>query len=66
MNEVEKALYNTRKTVLEVCAELGYNNISEVEIGLKCCNDCGIWLRQMITDLDGNHICNYCYETYGP
>ncbi len=65
MNEVEQALYNTRKTVLEVLTELGYNIDSEVEIGLKCCNDCGIWLKHMITDLDGNDICKFCYETYG-
>jgi hypothetical protein len=51
---------------LDAVAELGYNNISEVEISLKCCSSCGIWLPKMKLDLDGLDICNYCLEAYGP
>lgn len=65
MNELEKTLYNTRKSLLEACTELGYNNVSEVENGLKCCTSCGIWLKRMMPDLDKNEICVYCYESYG-
>lgn len=65
MNEIEQALYKTRKTELEVCTELGYNNISEVEIRLKRCTDCGIWQKKLFPDLDGNEICTVCLSTYG-
>lgn len=65
MNEVEKALYKTRKNLLEVLAELGYNNDSEVEIGLERCTDCGIWDTKLFPDLDKNPICAICLQTYG-
>lgn len=66
MNEIEAALYKTRKNALEVASELGYNDISEVEIRLKCCSSCGIWLPKMKLDLDGLDICDYCLDAYGP
>ena len=66
MNEIELALYKTRKNCLEVLDELGYNNVSSVEIRLKCCSSCGIWLPKMEKDLDGLDICNYCLDAYGP
>jgi hypothetical protein len=66
MNEIEQALYKTRKSYLEVCTELGYNNYSSVEIRLKCCNSCGIWMPKMKLDLDGLDICDYCLDAYGP
>jgi hypothetical protein len=66
MNEVEKALYKTRKSVLEVIEELDYNDYSEAVITLKCCSSCGIWLPKMKLDLDGLDICNYCLDAYGP
>lgn len=66
MNELESVLYNTRKTVLEACHELGYNYALDDEIGLLCCTSCGIWQKYMCEDLDGNDICKVCYDTYGP
>lgn len=63
---IESALTNTRKSLLEVCGEFGIKYDSEVEIRLKQCNSCGIWLKNMRLDLDGLDICNYCYEHYGP
>lgn len=65
MNPVESELINTRKSVLEVCEDLGYNNISEVEIHLEQCSSCGLWQTKLIPDLDGNGICKYCYASYG-
>lgn len=66
MNDVEAALYKTRKNALEVLTELGYNDYSSVEIRLKCCSSCGLWLSRMKLDLDGLDICDYCLEAYGP
>lgn len=66
MNEIESALINSRKSLLEVCAEFGIQYPYEVEIQLKQCNSCGIWLKKMFLDLDGLDICKYCLDTYGP
>jgi hypothetical protein len=66
MNLLEITLYKTRKSVLDACTEIGYNNVSEIEIRLKQCNCCGIWLKTMKLDLDGNDICDYCLDAYGP
>jgi hypothetical protein len=66
MNELELVLYNTRKSVLEGCRELGYNYSLDDDINLLCCTSCGIWLKYMMEDLDGNNICKVCYNTYGP
>jgi len=66
MNELELTLYNTRKSVFEACRELGYNYSLDDEINLFNCTSCGIWLKYMTEDLDGNNICKVCYNTYGP
>jgi hypothetical protein len=64
VNEVELALFKSRKSLLEVCSELGYN-ISDVEIELKQCSCCDIWLKNLKKDLDGLDICVYCLDAYG-
>jgi hypothetical protein len=66
MNELEKALYKTRKSILEAEAETGIKYVLDSEISLKQCNSCGIWLKTMLKDLDGLDICNQCYNAYGP
>lgn len=66
VNEIEKTLINTRKTALEALTELGYNESYSLEINLKCCTSCGLWLKKMKLDLDGLDICNYCLDAYGP
>ena len=66
MNEIETALFKTRQSLLEICAEFGIQYPLEIEINLKQCNSCGIWLKSMQKDLDELDICGYCYESYGP
>lgn len=66
MNALETALFKTRKNILETADEIGYNYVSEVEIQLKQCNCCGIWLKVMHQDLDNLDICTYCLDAYGP
>lgn len=65
-DQIELALNNTRKSVLEVCTELMVECPLDIEIGLKQCNCCGLWLKKMQKDLDGLDICSYCLDAYGP
>lgn len=69
MTPIEQALYKTRKTLLEACAEFSIEYILDSEdFTLKQCNSCGIWLKpvQLKPDLDGLDICNDCLTFYGP
>lgn len=68
MLEIEKTLYKTRKSLLDVCSEFDVEYIDSGEISLKQCNSCGIWLKpqQLLPDLDGLDICNDCLTYYGP
>jgi hypothetical protein len=68
LNEVERALYKSRKSLLEVCREFDVEYTLDSEISLGQCASCGIWLRfsQFRKDLDGLDICNECYTFYGP
>lgn len=63
---IEEVLIRTRKSVLEVCTEMGYNYPYEMPIELCQCNNCGIWLKYMVKDLDELDICQQCLEAYGP
>lgn len=68
MNKIEKSLYRTRKTLGQVCKELGID-IEDVTIcDIDTCSSCSIWEKMfsLKEDLDGNLICKYCYDTYGP
>lgn len=65
MNAIELALFKSRKSVLEVCTDLMIEYSSEIEIQLKQCNSCGVWLKTMKRDLDGSDICTYCLDAYG-
>jgi hypothetical protein len=72
MNELDRALYKTRKTLLDVCRDLGLEYVldsreSQTGLTLDQCNSCGIWLRpaQLIPDQDGLPICRDCLNTYG-
>lgn len=67
MSPLELVLYKTRKSVLEGLVEIGDNNVSSGDITLSQCNSCGVWLKpsQMLKDLDGLDICNYCHAAYG-
>lgn len=68
LSALDYVLYKTRKTPLAACAELMIEYHHEVEIQLKQCNCCGIWLKplQLKKDLDSLDICNDCLNAYGP
>lgn len=63
MNDVEAALYKTRKNINSVLEEIG----CEQSISLLQCSSCNIWLKphQLIKDLDGLEICTDCKNYYG-
>lgn len=63
MNEIELALYKTRKSLLDITEEFGYTR----DIALLQCSSCNIWLRplQLLKDLDGLEICKDCKDSYG-
>lgn len=67
MNEVEKVLYRTRKTLTQACKEAGVEFDSDIIKEIQECSHCGIWykLNQLIPDLDKNPICNNCNHFYG-
>jgi hypothetical protein len=68
MNEFEKSLIRSRKSISQIADEFGVD-IEEVEIyDIDQCCSCSIWLKysQLKEDLDGNLICRECYTTYGP
>lgn len=67
MTPLESALNRTRKTILEVCRELGIEYTDSLP-NIDQCNSCGIWLKKskLIPDLDKNPICNECLTFYGP
>ena len=67
MNEVEKQLLRTRRALSDVCDDLGID-IEEAEIDdIDQCSSCSIWQKhsQLRIDLDGNPICNQCWQAYG-
>lgn len=67
MNEVEKSLFRTRKTLRQVCSELNID-IDEADVyELDQCSSCSIWLKyiQLKTDADDNLICKQCWDAYG-
>ena len=65
MNDLEKVLYRTRKTILQALDEFGETEL-EIE-NIEQCSSCSIWLKipQLRNDLDGMPICNECWLVYG-
>jgi hypothetical protein len=63
VNEVEAALYKTRKSIIDAIEEIGYADT----ISLLQCSSCNIWLKpqQLLKDLDGLEICVNCRDSYG-
>lgn len=66
MNEyfiLDKALSNTRRSLVDICAEFNIN-IENIDINklenYSCCN-CGIWGRNH-THEDGLPICHFCND----
>lgn len=67
MNELEKGLYRSHKTIREVCRELDLD-FEEVFVDkLGECSDCGVWLKhsEFVLDLDENPICEHCFRFNG-
>lgn len=64
---LRKELLNTRRSFIAVCDELGVDPEQVDYVKLKCsqCNHCNIWAVKLIEDLDGNEICQICYEIAG-
>lgn len=67
MNEVERALYRTHKTIREACAEAGVQFTENLELSVQECSHCSIWhrLQELQLDLDKNPICKICWRFYG-
>lgn len=67
LNAVDYVLYKSRKSVLEAFRELMIEYNHELEIHLKQCTSCGIWLKpfQLKKDLDDLDICQDCVTIYG-
>ena len=67
LNSLDYVLYRTRKSPLEACRELMIEYTNTLEINLKQCTSCGIWLKEqhLHEDLDGLLICKDCSYLYG-
>lgn len=67
MNEIEKYLLRSRKTLVQACTDLDVD-IESVNINhIEQCSSCSIWLKieQLKEDLDKNPICKECWFVYG-
>ena len=67
MNEVERVLYRTHKTIREACIEAGVDFDPSVVQAVEACTNCSIWHRtvELKPDLDKNLICKICWRFYG-
>ena len=67
MNEVERVLYRTHKTIREACMEAGVDFDPSVVQSVEACTNCSIWHRvvELKPDLDSNSICKICWRFYG-
>lgn len=66
MNDLEKVLYRTRKSLLDGLTEV--DCLKPQTPNLDTCSSCGIWekIEKLKPDLDNNPICNECFTYYGP
>ena len=67
MNELEKVLYRTRKTLQEGCDEIDLQFENAVIAAIQECSSCSIWRKpeHLVPDLDGYPICKTCQGWYG-
>lgn len=67
MNDLEKVLLRTRKTIREGCSEIDMKFEDAVIEHIQECSSCNIWFKKisLIPDLDGNPICKNCAAWYG-
>lgn len=68
-DSLANSLRGTRKTLVEVCKELGidFESIDHHNLLVGQCCSCRVWHRsiQLINDLDDNPICHYCEDLMG-
>lgn len=64
-----KHLDRTRKSLWEICRELGIDydevDVYTLEKQITQCTHCDIWTKQPVLDLDGNPICKVCLGISG-
>lgn len=67
VDKIEYNLVKTRKSLKDVCDELGIDMPDIDELVVSQCTQCSVWHYnyKLIEDLDGNMICKYCEETIG-
>ena len=67
MNEVERVLYRTNKSIREACAEIGVDFDEFPVDKIETCSHCSIWYKhhELKPDLDENPICKICWRFYG-
>ena len=67
MNSLEKELYRTRKTLFQVCQELGLDLDEALTPDIQECSNCSQWLlhRELKPDLDKYPVCKNCMIWYG-
>jgi hypothetical protein len=62
-----KLLNGTHKNLRDVCEDLGidYDDLTEEELPINRCTDCGVWSLNLVPDLDDNPICPVCVTMLG-
>jgi hypothetical protein len=67
IDKIERSLIKTRKTLYEVCRELGLDVPDRDELVVDQCTHCNTWnfKYKLSEDLDGNPICRYCEDLVG-
>lgn len=67
-SKLVKELNNTRRSLVEVCEDLGIDSDELMEsdsLGIQRCSHCGTWSLKLVPDLDGNPICRFCVDLVG-
>ena len=67
MNNLEKTLLKTRKSIREACVEAGIEFEVAVINNIAECSHCDIWYKNkdLKPDQDKNPICAICFKFYG-
>jgi len=64
---LSNTLEKTRKTLPQVCHELGidWEMVDESQLLVTQCTHCDVWSRRVLPDLDNNPICYLCRDLAG-
>jgi hypothetical protein len=67
IDKLERALLKTRRSIREVCHELGIDDPDLDLLTIGQCASCSVWHYnyKLHEDLDGSPICTYCEELIG-